>query len=75
MSGIKIAKEVVNDFNGWYEVLQKTLATNSYKKFFEVTSQKKAIIVKNDSSLFKFIISSVIFISFNVDKSSSPTFF
>ena len=53
MGKIKVAKGVVNDYNGWNEVLQKTMAIKSYKKFFEVTSQKSAVVVKNDASIFR----------------------
>ena len=53
MSKIQVAKGVVNDYNGWNEVLQKTIAIKSYKKFFEVTSQKSAVVVKNDASIFR----------------------
>jgi hypothetical protein len=50
---MNIAKGVINDSNGWNDALQKTLKVSSYKKFFEVTSPNKALIVKNDSNFYK----------------------
>lgn len=53
MSGMKIAKDVVDTNEGWNKVLNKTLAVISYKKFFDVTSKHAPIIVKNDDKFYK----------------------
>jgi hypothetical protein len=53
MSGLNLANAVVNNYNGWFEVLQKTLDVASYKKFFEVTSHYNALLVKNDDTFYK----------------------
>ena len=53
MSGLSLANGVINDCNGWNEVLQKTLDVASYKKFFEVTSHHNALVVKNDDTFYK----------------------
>ena len=50
---MEIAKNVVNTFEGWAEVLEKMLKVQSYKKFFDVTSKFAPIIVENDSTLFE----------------------
>ena len=53
MSGLNLAIGVVNNYNGWNEVLKKTLDVASYKKFFEVTSQHTPLVVKNDDTFYK----------------------
>ena len=53
MSKLKISNTVSNNFKGWNEVLQKTLAVTSYRRFFEVTSKHNSTVVINNSDLYK----------------------
>jgi hypothetical protein len=53
MSGLNLANGVVNNYNGWNEVLKRTLDVASYKKFFEVTSHYDGLVVKNDDTFYK----------------------
>jgi len=53
-SGFQLIDDLTKDITTWERVLEKMLAVPSYKKFFEVTSPYKPVVVRNNSSITPF---------------------
>jgi hypothetical protein len=53
MSGFTFSEGFSNDFAGWKEAMEKTIAVPSYKRFLEVTSNYNPIVVANNPHLTK----------------------
>ena len=53
MSGFTFAEGFTNDFDGWKEAMEKTIAVPSYKRFLEVASNYNPIVVVNNPNLTK----------------------
>lgn len=53
-SPMKLRNGFVDDLNGWETALTEIVAVPSYKKFFEITSSYKAIVVPNNTKLSQF---------------------
>ena len=51
MSGYTFVHGFTNDFDSWSQVIQKTLAVPSYKRFIEVTSKHNLQVVANNPDL------------------------